>query len=495
MADFDLAIIGGGINGVGIARDAAGRGLKVVLVEQGDLASGTSSASTKLIHGGLRYLEHGAFRLVREALKEREVLMRIAPHLVQPMRFVLPIDAEERSSLIIRLGLFLYDHLGGRISLPHSRAVDFAEHPAGPPLRRRLLGGFEYSDCRVDDARLVVVNAIDAAARGAVIRTRTRCVRADRSDIWSLVLNARGRRETVSARVLVNASGPWIGGVAEAVLHAAAAAPVRLVKGSHIVVPALFGNGYGYIFQNKDGRVVFALPFHDAYTLIGTTDIAFNGEPSNPTPTADEMNYLCEAVNRYFRANVAPSDAIWAYAGVRSLHDDGSGKPEDVTRDYVVALDKAMGRAPLVSIYGGKLTTYRRLAEHVLERLADYFVAKGPWTANAVLPGGNVGRLDEFLKMAAQRWPFLDDRLRHRLCLSYGDQIMRILSDAASRDELGPWFGNELCAAEVRYLVADEWAQTADDVLWRRSKLGLAMPRYQKEALEHFVAGLRPARV
>jgi glycerol-3-phosphate dehydrogenase len=487
MADFDLAIVGGGINGTGIARDAAGRGLKVLLVEQNDLASGTSSASTKLIHGGLRYLEHGAFRLVREALKEREVLMRIATHLVQPMRFVLPLDSEARQTWLIHLGLFIYDHIGGRISLPRSRAIDLSGHVSGTPLRRRFLSGFEYSDCCVDDARLVILNALDASERGASIRTHTRCVRADRGEGWSLVLNARGRRETVTARALVNASGPWVGRFADAVLHERQPAPVRLVKGSHIVVPRLFDHGYGYIFQNKDGRVVFALPFHGAFTLIGTTDMAFSGEPGGPVPTGDEMTYLCEAVNHYFRTSVSPSDTVWAYAGVRSLYDDGSGRPEDVTRDYVLDLDTGHGDAPLLSIYGGKLTTYRRLAEHVLEKLGDYFVARGPWTAQTPLPGGNIGSVTDYATLLRRRWPFLTNGHAERLALAYGDRASRFLANAISREDLGPWFGDELAAAEVKYLIEQEWAETADDILWRRSKLGLFLSREQKDALARFV--------
>ncbi|HVY57528.1 MAG TPA: glycerol-3-phosphate dehydrogenase, partial [Xanthobacteraceae bacterium] len=342
MADFDLAVIGGGINGVGIARDAAGRGLRVLLVEQGDLASGTSSASTKLVHGGLRYLEHGALRLVREALAEREVLVRIAPHLVRPMRFVLPVEGR-RPAWLIRLGLFLYDHLAPRRILPRSESLDLSHHPCGVPLKRRHVLGFEYSDCRVDDSRLVVLNALDAAERGASIRTRTRCVRAERSELWQLVLHGRRGREAVTARALVDAAGPWVPQVADAVLRSGAAAPVRLVKGSHIVFRKLFDHDRGYLFQGDDGRIVFALPFERDFTLVGTTDQDFAGDLSAVAPSADEIRYLCRAVNDYLRQPVGPDEVVWAFAGVRSLHDDGMQKAEDVTRDYVLLLDRPSG--------------------------------------------------------------------------------------------------------------------------------------------------------
>jgi len=346
-ADFDLAIVGGGINGTGIARDAAGRGLRVLLVEQADLASGTSSASTKLIHGGLRYLEHGAVRLVREALAEREVLLAMAPHAIRPLRFVLPHHPEMRPAWMLRLGLFAYDHLGGRDILPASRAVDLRGSPLGAPLKRRFRRGFEYSDCWVDDARLVVLNAVDAAERGAVIRTRARCARAERSGTWRLILQNRGQREEASARVLVNASGPWVGQVAETVIRLPAKAPVRLVKGSHIVVRRLFEHDHAYIFQNADRRILFAIPYQRDFTLIGTTDRDFVGDPGAVLPNAPEITYLCRAASVYFRDEVGPEQVVHAFAGVRSLHDDGSRKAEDVTRDYEIVLDAARDAAPL----------------------------------------------------------------------------------------------------------------------------------------------------
>ncbi|MGH6683495.1 MAG: glycerol-3-phosphate dehydrogenase, partial [Pseudolabrys sp.] len=359
MADYDLAIIGGGINGTGLARDAAGRGLRVLLVEQNDLASGTSSASSKLIHGGLRYLEHGAFRLVREALHEREVLLRMAPHIIRPLRFLLPPAPGARSALLLRLGLFIYDRLGGRKLLPATRTIDLAHHPLGAPLKGSFRYGFEFSDCQVDDARLVVLNALDAAERGAVIRTRTRCTGAERRDEWELALSADESREVATARVLVNAAGPWIGEVADTVIRQPLPAPVRLVKGSHIVVRRRFAHDSAYLLQADDRRVVFVLPFAQDFTLIGTTDENFAGDLNSPTPDAEEILYLCRTVNEYFRDQVAPEDLVWSFAGVRSLYDDGADKPEDVTRDYVLTLDEAEGSAPLLTVYGGKITTHR----------------------------------------------------------------------------------------------------------------------------------------
>ena len=491
MAEFDLAIIGGGINGAGIARDAAGRGLRVLLVEQNDLACGTSSASTKLVHGGLRYLEHGAFRLVREALAEREVLLRMAPHVVRPMRFVLPAQGGRRPGWLLRLGLFVYDHLGGRKILPATRSVDLTHHPFGQPLKRRFLLGFEYSDCWVDDARLVVLNALDAAERGADIRTRARCVRAERGEEWRLVLTNHGRREVATARVLINAAGPWVGPVAETVIRAEGRPPVRLAKGSHIVVKRLFDHDRGYIFPGADNRVVFALPFHREFTLIGTTDEEFSGDPATVVATNDEINYLCRSMNEYFRDLLLPVDAVWAFAGVRSLYDDGSAKPEDITRDYVLAFDHGFRVAPLITVYGGKITTYRRLAESALAKVADLFLAGPPWTARAPLPGGEFAhdQLAAEVARAHARWPFLTEADAYRLVCAYGTRVERILGNAASIGDLGTPFGGGLSAAEVRYLMRYEWAETADDVLWRRSKLGLWLTEPQRAALARFMAG------
>jgi glycerol-3-phosphate dehydrogenase len=489
MVDFDLAIIGGGINGVGIARDAAGRGLKVLLVEQNDLASGTSSTSTKLIHGGLRYLEHGEWRLVREALAEREVLLRSAPHLVRPIRIILPPQNGPRAPWLIRLGLFLYDHLGGHTRLPKSKRVDLSHHPYGVPLKRHYTSGFEFSDCMTDDSRLVVANAIDAAERGASIRTRTRCTRAERSDTWKLILNARGRRDVVTARVLVNASGPWVGQLAETVLRIDHAQPIRLAKGTHIVLPSLFEHGGGYMLQNVDRRVVFALPFERDFTLIGTTDADFVGDPTTSTPTLNEIAYLCDVANVYFRKPVRPSDVVWAFSGVRSLYDDGAEAADDVTREYVLALEEGFRLAPLLTVYGGKITTYRRLAEAALAKI-NHFFAPGPaWTAHAQLPGGDFdpGDLDAVIGDVARRWPFLGDQSTRRLVCAYGTRVDRVIGAAKSMDDLGARFGADLTAAEVRYLVEQEWAETADDVLWRRTKLGLRVSREDQDALGRYI--------
>jgi glycerol-3-phosphate dehydrogenase len=489
MADYDLAIIGGGINGAGLARDAAGRGARVLLVEQNDLASGTSSASTKLIHGGLRYLEHGALLLVREALAEREVLLRMAPHIIHPMRFVLPAVPGPRSPFMLRLGLWLYDTLGARKLLPSAVPIDLATHAAGVSLKRRYRAGFEYSDCAVDDARLVVLNAVDAGERGATIRTRTRLVRAEREREWQLVLNAQGRRETATARVLVNAAGPWAGIVAETVLRLPGKPPIRLVKGSHIVVRRLFDHDCGYIFQLPERRIVFALPFAGDFTLIGTTNEDFSGSLEAAAPSGDEVMFLCRTASEFFREQIAPEHVIWAFAGVRSLHDDGAGRPEDVTRDYHLMLDERSGAAPLLTIYGGKITTYRRLAEAALRKLGQIMSLRGPWTATAPLPGGDFlrERTETLVAQAQRSWPFLDEPNTFRLVRAYGTRLYRIFGKRASREEAGPWFG-PLSAAEIRYLMTQEWARNAQDVLWRRSKLGLRLSAMDQEGLARFMA-------
>jgi len=490
MADYDLAIIGGGINGVGIARDAAGRGLSVLLVEQNDLASGTSSASTKLIHGGLRYLEHCWFRLVREALTEREVVLQMAPHLVRPMQFVLPMEAGMRPAWMLRLGLFFYDHLGGRKILPGSRSLDLAHDPLGQPLKEGYRRGFEYSDCHTDDSRLVVLNAVDAVERGAVICTRTRCLRAERGEAWQLTLETHAGRESVSARALVNASGPWAGMVETMVLERPPLQNLRLVKGSHIVVRQLFDHDRGYIFQNTDGRVVFALPFEREFTLVGTTDNAFTGDPATVAVEPEEIDYLCQVVNAHFRTTITPGDVVWSFAGVRSLADDGSARPQDTPRDYVLAIDRK--GAPLVTIIGGKITTFRRLAEAVLGALAPVLGARPTWTANSTLPGGDfpVGGLEALIAKTRAASPFLSESHARRLVGAYGTRARRILADARTFADLGPLMGADLTAAELRYLVQYEWAQTEDDVLWRRSKLGLRFTRPERARLATFMAGL-----
>jgi len=491
MADYDLAIIGGGINGVGIARDAAGRGIRVLLIEQNDLASGTSSASTKLIHGGLRYLEHWALRLVHEALAEREVLLRIAPHIIRPLRFVLPHHKGLRPSWELRAGLFLYDRLGGRDILPATRTLNLGHGTVGAPLKRQYRLGFEYSDCAVDDSRLVILNAIDAAARGAVIRTRTRLVRADRAaEDWQLVLNARGRRESVTARVLVNAAGPWVAQVTAAMLRLNTGAHVRLVKGSHIVVRRLYEHDRAYIFQSADGRVVFAIPYQREFTLIGTTDEDFDGDPAGVGATPQEIAYLCETVSGYFRELVSPHDAVWIYAGVRPLYDDGSAKAKDLTRDYVLAWDRRYREAPLLTVYGGKITTYRKLAETALAGISRYFAASPAWTRGAPLPGGDFpwDGIEALVARASGLWPFLTDAHARRMVHAYGTRLDRILGPARTFDDLGVRFAGDLTAAEVRYLMQEEWAQTAEDVLWRRTKLGLHTSPEEAAELDRFMA-------
>jgi glycerol-3-phosphate dehydrogenase len=496
MPDFDLAIIGGGINGTGLARDAAGRGLRVLLVESNDFASGTSSASSKLVHGGLRYLEKYAFRLVREALGEREVLLRMAPHVIRPMRFMLPPLPGMRAPLMLRLGLFLYDKLAPRKLLPGARAVDLTHSVIGQPLKRLFRYGFEYSDCWVDDSRLVVLTAMDAVERGADIRTHTRCVRVERREDWELVLNRRGRREVATARVLVNAAGPWIGEVAETVIRQPLKAPVRLIKGSHIVVRRRFEHDCGYIFQAADRRVVFALPFADEFTLIGTTDENFVGDLKSPAPDPAEITYLCDVVNEYFRERVTPDELVWSFSGVRALYDDGSKRPEDVTRDYELVLDQKKNLAPLLTVYGGKITTHRKLAEAAMDKIGKFFKTLPPWTASSHLPGGDFPA-DGFYALVGEtigRWPFLSEPHARRLVRAYGTRVERILGDAQSMDDLGPRFTGDLTGAELRYLVEHEWAETAEDVLYRRSKFGLKATPDERIAINQFIVSLSGQR-
>jgi glycerol-3-phosphate dehydrogenase len=500
---YDLAIIGGGINGCGIARDAAGRALAVHLCEMGDLAGGTSSRSTKLIHGGLRYLEHYDFRLVREALREREVLWRLAPHVVRPLRFMLPYRRGLRPAWLLRLGLLVYDHLGGRKLLPPTRVIDLAHDPAGAPLKPGLFPtGFEFSDCRVDDARLVVLNARDAAEHGATIRTRTKAVAAvRRGAAWQVTLEdaANGSRETIEARVLVNAAGPWVARTLTSCLGLSSSEHVRLVQGSHIVVPRLFDHDRAYLFQNADGRIVFAIPYEGAYTLIGTTDRDFSGDPARVAATPEEVAYLCDAASFYFTRPVAPADLVWSFSGVRPLHGDHVGDPEMAPRDYVLKLDAPPGRAALLSVFGGKITTYRRLAEAVLDRLAPYLPPsarqRAGWTREAPLPGGDfpVDGLAALSDELAAECPFLAPSHADRLVAIYGTRAKTILAGARAPSDLGISFGATLTEAELRYLMTLEWAQTAEDVLWRRTKLGLAVTADQAAGIVQFMAGVMAA--
>ncbi len=487
---FDLLIVGGGINGAGIARDAAGRGLSVLLVEQDDLAAHTSSASTKLIHGGLRYLEHCEFGLVRKSLAERERLIDAAPHIMWPMRFVMPHDAHLRPAWMIRAGLFLYDHLARRRRLQGSRAVDLRAHAAGAALDPHFRRGFEYSDGWVDDARLVLLNALDARERSATILTRTRCESIRReAGAWRAVLaGADGRRE-VAARALVNAAGPWAAEFVHDRSPLRTRHGVRLVKGSHVVVRRLFDHDYAYIFQAPDRRIVFALPYERDFTLIGTTDVEYGAAPSAPHIDSDEVDYLCTMANRYFRLSITPADVVWTYSGLRPLLEDESADPSSVTRDYVLELDE--DGAPALSIFGGKLTTFRVLAEEAVDRLAPRLgSARGPWTAGVPFPGGDLPEADfgRFQAAAGDRWPWLPTNLRLRLARAYGSRMERIVGAAAGIADLGQEVVPGLHAAEIDYLVHQEWACTAEDILWRRSKLGLHLGPAAAGVLETWLA-------
>ena len=492
--EYDLLVVGGGINGAGIARDAAGRGLRVLLCEQDDLAAHTSSASTKLIHGGLRYLEHFEFRLVRKALAERELLLRAAPHIIWPLRFVLPHEPHQRPAWMIRAGLFLYDHLARRRLLPGCETIDLRRHAAGLPLRAGFRHGFVYSDGWVDDARLVVLNALDAHERGARILTHTRCTRITREQgAWTAtLLGVDGARQLVRACAVVNAAGPWVGQFLDQATPLRASQAVRLVKGSHIVVPRLFDHEYAYIFQNADRRIIFAIPYEHEFTLIGTTDVDYHGDPARVAISADEIHYLLEHAGRHFRRSVAPAEVIWSYAGVRPLHEDESNDPSSVTRDYSFELD-ADG-PPLLSVFGGKITTYRRLAEDALARLLPSLgVARPAWTARAPLPGGELPGADyaAFRATLTERWPGFAARLLDRWGRAYGARLERWLGDAQEPADLGAEVLPGLYAAEISYLCRHEWAQTAADILWRRSKLGLHLPPDAAATLERWLA--RPA--
>ncbi len=492
---YDLAIIGGGINGTGIARDAAGRGWKVHLCEQHDLACATSSASTKLIHGGLRYLEHYEFRLVREALMEREVLWGIAPHIAWPLRFVLPHHKGLRPAWMLRLGLFLYDHIGGRKLLPATRTLDLARDPVGAPLRPEYRRAFEYSDCWVEDSRLVVLNARDAAHHGATIATRTKCLAAARAgEHWALTLEGPAGRHTIRARALVNAAGPWVAQVLGAVLHANAPARVRLVQGSHIVVPRLYDHDRCYIFQNADGRIFFAIPYERDFTLIGTTDRDWHDDPGEVRISADEIAYLCAGASEYFRTPITREQVVWTYSGVRPLYDDGATAAQEATRDYVLKLDAPESQPALLSIFGGKITTYRRLAEAALAKLAQHLPpANGHaagWTGKHPLPGGNFPRTG-FADLVAdthQRFPFLPAATATRLVRAYGTDAASLLDGATAWADLDPVPGTDLTAAEISWLQRHEFASTAHDILWRRSKLGLRLTAEQAEAVEKVLA-------
>ena len=492
--EFDLLIVGGGINGVGIARDAAGRGMSVLLVEKDDLASHTSSASTKLIHGGLRYLEYGEIRLVREALIERERLLTLAPHIIWPLDFVLPQTHSPRPAWMVRLGLFLYDHLGGRKTLPATRTIRLDRDPRGNGLKPGPSKAFVYADCWVEDSRLVVLNARDAADRGAMILTHTRLIDAVRDGpSWSATIaDATGQR-TVTARALVNAAGPWVADILAKVPDSRRDRGVRLIKGSHIVVPRLYAGDHAFLLQNPDKRVVFAIPYERDFTLIGTTDEAWQGAPGPATIDAAETAYLCDTITRYFAQPVTSADVVWSYSGIRPLYDDHAATASAVTRDYVLDLDGGSEdkRAPMLSIFGGKITTYRKLAEHAMERLAPVFPnATTAWTASKPLPGGDIPDADfeAYVAALAMERPGLPAPLLRRLARAYGTRIDRLLGAAQTTADLGQNFGAGLFAAEVEYLVDQEWATTAEDILYRRSKLGLHVSAGTAAAIDAYLA-------
>lgn len=489
---FDLLVVGGGINGAGIARDAAGRGLSVLLIEKEDLASHTSSASTKLIHGGLRYLEYGEFRLVREALIERERLWGMAPHIIWPLRFVLPQTQSPRPAWMVRLGLFLYDHLGGRKKLPGTDTINLARTPFGHGLKTPRGKAFVYSDCWVEDSRLVVLNAIDAAERGAAIRTRTALVDARREGSeWLATIADKGGQRTVRARALVNAAGPWVAEVLSRVPDVVADRGLRLVKGSHLVVPRLYPGEHAFMLQNPDRRIVFTVPYEGKYTLIGTTDEVWEGAPGKAQISAEETRYLLDTAARYFESPPSERDVVWSYAGIRPLYDDKAGNASAVTRDYVLDLDGDDEHPPMLSIFGGKITTYRKLAEHAMAELARFFPeARGAWTAGAVLPGGDLpeGDFDRFVAAQQRARPGMPADLLRRLARAYGTRIDAVLGNAMTPFDLGTDLGGGLTLREVNYLCAHEWARSAEDILYRRSKLGLHAPEGTAARLAEYLA-------
>jgi glycerol-3-phosphate dehydrogenase len=490
---YDVFVVGGGINGCGIARDAAGRGYTVFLAEMDDLGSGTSSLSTKLVHGGLRYLEHYEFRLVREALAERARLWRLAPHIVRPMRFVLPHHAGLRPAWLLRLGLFLYDQLGGRGTLPGTRTLDLRSDPAGAPLKPRFSRAFEYSDCWVDDARLVVLNARDAADRGATIATRCQVVGAHHDGgCWQVAVSDRatGAVRDIAARLMVNAAGPWVDTVLGAISGRNDIRNVRLVQGSHIVVPRLFDHARSYILQNADGRVIFLIPYEQDFTLIGTTDRDYAGDPSAAATSDQEIRYLCGAASEYLSEPVRPDQVVHTYSGVRPLFDDGTSKAQEATRDYVLQAQGMVDSGLVLNIFGGKITTYRRLAEAMLEHIEAALGRRGDaWTGDAALPGGDfpVHGFEGLVAALLGEKPFLGERLAGRLVRQYGTVAWNVVGSARALDDLGEQFGADLHACEVEHLMTREWARAAEDVLWRRTKLGLRFAREDVASLERYM--------
>jgi glycerol-3-phosphate dehydrogenase len=489
--DFDLLIVGGGINGAGIARDAAGRGLKVLLVEKDDLSSATSSGSSKLIHGGLRYLEQYEFRLVREALAEREVMLRLAPHIIRPCNFVLPHDASMRPAWMIRAGLWLYDHLGGRETLPGSMRVNFPHLEFSAGLRPDIRFGFVYSDCRVDDARLTVINAVSAREKGASVLTRTKFVSARRAaGAWEASLEDTVTRETrtVRAKALVNASGPWVAEVLGAIEGKRTTATARLVKGSHIVVPKIHSLGHAYLLQNADKRVCFVIPFESRFSLIGTTDVPIDSPDAGWSITPAEVDYLVAAVNRYLAKPISATDVVHSFSAIRPLYDDGSANPSQVTRDYVLKTEDEAGKAPLLSVFGGKITTYRCLAEVAVERFRPYFPElKGSWTQSEPLPGGNVRHFNSFRDEMRARHGGLGREFVERIVRRHGSRTSEVLGTAEKLEDLGRHFGAGLTEREVEYLRKEEWARTSEDILWRRTKCGLRMSAAERAAVAEYL--------
>jgi glycerol-3-phosphate dehydrogenase len=485
MADYDLAIIGGGLNGVSIARDAAGRGLRVILLEQGDLGSAASAASPRLVHGDIAVLERRRLRRVRAQLAERDIWLKIAPHLVRPMRFVIPAHSDERPPWLLRGGLWLYDRLAPPSGLPGAATVDVTHHPLGNALKRPFGTAFEYSDCVVDDSRLVIASAVGAAERGADIRTGARCVRADRQEVWRLVVIDRGRRRVITSRALANASGAWAASVAETVLRLP---PPRAgaMQISQIVVRRLFETDNVYVFQNSDRRLIFASPYERDFTLIGTVGHAFKGDPAVVSMAAADVAYLCDAANRYFRERVEPSDVIRTISGANLAMDPAGGR---AAQDGAVRFEARRGRAPLLTIFGGDVTTARLRAERAVSKLTPFYPMSPCWTATAPLPGGDFAwaRFEAEVDRARERWRFLDEAEAQRLVGAYGTRLAEVLGEAKDRADLGPWFGPQLTGAEVRYLMAKEWARFADDVLWRRTKLGLTMKPEERDALAGFM--------
>lgn len=492
--EFDIFIIGGGINGCGIARDAAGRGFSVCLAEMDDLASGTSSWSSKLIHGGLRYLEHYEFRLVREALNEREILLKSAPHIIWPMRFVLPHHKSMRPAWLLRIGLFIYDHIGKRKLLNATTTVDLKHSQVGKPLKPGFSKGFEYSDCWVNDARLVVLNATDAREHGARILTRTQCISAKREGShWKVKtknLNTGDITET-TARLVVNAAGPWVDNVLGATMGDNNAKNVRLVQGSHIVVPKLHTHDRAYIFQNADNRIIFALPYEQDYTLIGTTDHDYEGDPRDSKITEGEITYLCDAASEYFEKPIIKEDIVWTYAGVRSLYDDGASAAQEATREYILREDGAKNEAKLINIFGGKITTYRKLAESMMEKIESTLNKRQPaWTENSSLPGGDF-ELSQFEKLVTEvktKLPFVEEQTARRWVRAYGTRVWVMLDCVKKPKDLGIDFGASLSEVEVGYLMEHEWAETAQDVIWRRTKLGIKMSQKEVSKLDAWMA-------